>query len=125
MVWDRPVVVLAVLLPAIVVPHLLDLGYWRLDLETLAIGLGACLVGLSLSIVEYKIPRIANLVIAIASYWLFDVYFDDRGYVAACVLLGVVIVLKSRHRNDACRVILAFHVSGCQNLLQPTSRYWK
>ncbi len=106
--WDHPIFVLALLLPAIVVPHLLDLGYWRSDLETLAIGGGAALVGLALAIVEWKAPRIANFIILIAVYWLVDVYFDWSGLAAAGFALIVLICLASPYRDDVRRMIVVF-----------------
>ncbi len=107
-VWDRPFIVLALLLPAILVPHLLDLGYWRSDPETLAIGGGSAMIGLALAIVEWKAPRVANLLIAVAIYWLFDVYFDDRGLAAVGVTAVVAFLLWSRFSDDFRRMIVVF-----------------
>jgi hypothetical protein len=107
-IWDNPVVVLAVLLPAILVPHLLDLGYWATDVETLLIGGAALLIGLLCAPIESALPRIANFLIALAVYWLVDVFFDKQGYFAACALGLSALLLRSRYGADARRAILAF-----------------
>ncbi len=118
--WDRPIVVLTFLLPAILVPHLLDLGYWRADFEILAIGGGSALVGLALAIVEWRAPRIANFIIIIAVNWLFDVYFDETGLAAAGAMAIVAFLLLSRFSGDIRRMLVVFSCFWlAANLLVP------
>jgi hypothetical protein len=84
--WDRPVIVLLVLLPAIVVPHLLDLGYWASDPETLIITGATLGLGMLCVPIELKFPKLGSFAIAFCLYWLSDAFFDPHGLVSLLLL---------------------------------------
>ena len=105
---DHPGLVLAVLVPAVLVPHLLELGYWPSDPEVLTLGAGPAGLALLGARILARFDRFASLLMAIGVYWLADVYFDHFGYASAFVFILALVLMFSRHRDDTRRFLVVF-----------------
>lgn len=98
------------LLVAIVLPAMLDLGYWLTDAEVLLMALLFFVIGLVLSSVLKEFDRVRGALIAFLIYWIMDGYFLGAPWVALVVGVALYFLLQSRFSENLLPMILTFCV---------------
>ncbi|MGE5548785.1 MAG: sulfatase-like hydrolase/transferase [Solirubrobacterales bacterium] len=101
-------VIAAIFLLAILIPHMLDVGYWLTDMEVLTAAAGALGLGLAAGALSSARPRLFGTLLGFLAYWLADVYFFRSGPGSIAFGLAVIALMWTRFRPTVSRMLAAF-----------------
>ncbi len=98
------------MLLAILLPHLLDVGYSLASFETLVVGSVAVLMGIALSALAARSRAFSSFILAFLGYWLVDAYFISIDVIAIAVLPILYFLLRSAWGEGVRRGVGTFAV---------------
>lgn len=102
--------VFTALLLAILVPNLIDLGYWPADAEILILSVGAVIVALLFTVVSKLHAFVPRAIIGILVYWIADAYFLDNIWLCIAIGLGTVLLFSTRIEPNIRILLTTFSV---------------
>lgn len=108
------------LLLAVILPSLLDLGYWKGDTEVLLLCCASIIVGLAIGFFATKRTLVNKLILALLVYFVLDAFFLSQAWLAVLLAIAVFFLLQSNYQENVQSMLLTFAIVWTvMALLQP------